>query len=160
MTTITVVKVAEDTFTGAGEKDKKAYNRFKQMLKDAGEGEMFTLEYWFPRNLKFHKLHFVMIHAIYDAQEQFHNLDHLRDWLTVGAGHAIFVPGPKGKGVAIPDSIAFRKMDDEQFSAHHQAVKDFLRSTYATRFLWPHLSDPQASEMVETILSQFERESE
>lgn len=158
MTTITVTKDREGKLTGFGKKDKTAYARFKRVLDKCEPGEIFTIDYWFPRHGKFHRLHFVMMHAIYDAQEQFHNPDHLRDWLTIGAGHAIFLPGPTGKEIAIADSIAYQRLDDDEFAAHHQSVKDFLRSKRATNFLWPHLSDYQQSEMVETILKEFERD--
>lgn len=158
MTTITVTKNNEGKLAGFGKRDKEAYARFIRVLKKCEPGEIFTLEYWFPRHGKFHRLHFVMLKAIFDAQEQFHNPDHLRDWLTIGSGHAIFVPGPRGKEVAIADSISYRSLDDEQFREHHEKIKEFLRSLYATHFLWPHLSDQQASEMVETILHSFEKD--
>lgn len=159
MTTITVTKNNQGKLTGFGKNDKAAYARFKRVLDKCEPGEIFTLDYWFPRHGKFHRLHFVMMKAIYDAQEQFHNPDHLRDWLTIGSGHAIFLPGPMGKMIAIADSVSYRRLDDEQFREHHEEIKKFLRSTHATRFLWPHLEDHVASEMVETILREFERDA-
>lgn len=158
MTTITVTKNGEGRIVGFNDKDKQAYARFKRVLDKCEPGEIFTLDYWFPRHGKFHRLHFVMIKAIYEAQEQFFEIERLRDWLTIGAGHAIFVPHPNGKTMVMADSIAYKRLDDEAFKEHHEKVKDFLRSPRAVQFLWPHLSDYQASEMVESILVQFERD--
>lgn len=157
MTTITVTKTDAGRLDGITEKDRKAYARFKKKLAEMELGELFTLDFWFPRNPKLHGLHFAMIAAIYDAQEQFADSEQLRMWLQVGAGHCDFVPGPTGRMVAIPKSINWRTLDDAEFQAHHEAVKDFMRSAHARRFLWPHLADEQSEEMVETILEGFER---
>lgn len=156
MTTIHVTKDDTGKLVGCGEKDRKAYATFKARLTELENGEIFTIDYFFPRNPKLHGLHFALLTAIYDAQEQFADPDQLRLWLQVGAGHAEFVPGPTGKMVALPKSISFKAVDDADFQEHHEKVKAFLRTPYATRFLWPHLSDEAASEMVETILQGFE----
>ena len=158
MTTIVITKDGEGKLVGLGKKDRQAYTRFRKRLEALEPGEIMTLDHWFPRHKKFHRLHFVMINAIYDQQEQFTDVDRLRDWLTIGAGHAIFVPHPNGRTMAMADSIAYKRMDDVQFKEHHEKVKDFLRSPRAVQFLWPHLSDQEAGEMVESILVQFERD--
>ena len=66
------------------------------------------------------------------------------------------LPGPKGKPVAVPKSIAYEKLDQAEFEPIHDAIFAFARSTYATRFLWPHLSDEQGGEMVDVVLREFE----
>lgn len=71
MTTIVITKDDRGKLVGLGEKDKKAYARFRKKLDKLEPGEILTLDHWFPRHGKFHRLHFVMINAIYDAQEQF-----------------------------------------------------------------------------------------
>ena len=156
MATITITKHGDGKIHGATEKDRKAYARFSSRIRDLEPGELFTLDCWFPRNPKLHGLHFAMLATIFDAQEQFADPDQLRTWLQVGAGHCEFVPGPTGRMVAIPKSISFRSIDDADFQAHHEAVKDFLRTDHARRFLWPHISDAQTAEMVDAILSGFE----
>jgi len=156
MATITITKHGDGKIHGATEKDRKAYARFSSRIRDLEPGELFTLDCWFPRNPKLHGLHFAMLATIFDAQEQFADPDQLRTWLQVGAGHCEFVPGPTGRMVAIPKSISFRSIDDADFQAHHEAVKDFLRTDHARRFLWPHLDDEQTAEMVDAILSGFE----
>jgi len=156
MTDIVITKDDTGKLRGVGEKHGKAYAKFRKMVEEMEPGEIATVSFWFPRNPRLHGLHFAMLAALFDLQEQFADLDQMRYWLHVGAGHCEFVPGPKGKMVAIPKSIAFNRLDDEAFQIHHEKVKEFLRSLYATRFLWPGLSDHQASEMVEVILRDFE----
>ena len=141
-----------------GEKDKKAYAAFKKRVEALVPGEIYTIEAWFDRNPKLHGLHFAFLSAVYDSQEQFATLDQLRAWLQVGAGHCDFVPGPKGRAVAIPKSIAWHRLDDQDFTDHHEKMKNFLRTQHARQFLWPHLSEAEQETMVDTILSQFERE--
>ena len=156
MTTITVTRDDTGKLAGLGEKCRRAYERMKKQLKELQQGEVVIFDYRFPRNGKFHRLHFLMLNAIFDAQEQFAELKPLRYWLTVGAGDCDFYPGPNGRMVAIPRSINYDSMDDEDFKDHHNRVKAFLRSERCTSFLWPHLSPQQQSEMAESILMQFE----
>ncbi len=156
MSTITVMRMEDGKLGGFTPKDQRAYAKFKRSLDELEPGEMLTLQTWFPRNPKLHRLHFVVVKALFDAQEQFEDMDDLRRWLYVGAGHADFLPGPKGRMVAIPKSVAFEKIDDAGFSELHAKVIGFVRSAHCQRFLWAHLDQAKASEMAETVLAQFE----
>lgn len=158
MSAITVTKDETGKLRGFTEKDQRAYARFKKRIDGLEIGELFTLDTWFPRNGKFHRKHFAMLAAIYDAQEQFETSEKLRMWLEVGAGHCDFVPGPKGRMVAIPKSISYNAIDDAEFDDHHRKVKDFLRGEHARGYLWPHLRPEQTYDMVETLLAEFERD--
>jgi hypothetical protein len=157
MTTMTITRDDTGKLVGAGEKDKKAYAAFRKKVEALVPGECYQLTVWFPRNQKLHGLHFVLLTTVFDNQEQFSDLDQLRMWLQVGAGHCTFVPGPTGRMVALPKSISFRAVDDQDFAEHHEKMKDFLRTTHAKAFLWPHLSESEQDAMVDTILSQFEK---
>jgi hypothetical protein len=96
-----------------------------------------------------------MLGAIFDNQEQFANTEDLRKWIEVGAGHCQLVPGPDGKPVALPKSIAYDSLDDTEFYEHHVKVLAFLRSKRATRFLWPAVGDDAAAAAVDSILQDF-----
>lgn len=157
MSTITVTKDDTGKIVGMGEKNARAWAKFKKSIKELEPGELFTADFWFPRNPKLHGLHFAMLAALYEAQEQFEDMEQFRMWLQVGAGHCRFVPGPTGRMVAIPESIKFSKLDDAEFQVHHEAVKKFMRSDRAQSFLWPHLAPLEAGNMVETILREFEQ---
>lgn len=156
MSTITVMRTDDGKLVGFTPKDERAYAKFKRAVKELQPGELFTYSTWFARNPKLHRLHFVVIKALFDAQEQFEDMDDLRRWLYVGAGHADFLPGPKGRMVAIPKSVAFEKIDDAAFSELHQKMIGFMRTPHCLRFLWAHLDEAKAAEAVETVLEQFE----
>lgn len=156
MTTITVTKDNTGKLCGAGEKDRVAYSRLRKQMENLEPGEIFTISCWFPRNSRLHGLHFAMLTSLFDRQEQFADPDQMRMWVQVGAGHCEFVPGPKGRMVAIPKSISFKAVDDAEFAEHHEKVKDFLRTEHARRFLWPHLSDDETAGMVDELLAEFQ----
>lgn len=156
MPTVTVTRNELGKIDGADEKHQRAYSRFVKRMQDLTRDGVLILKWWEPRSPKFHRFHFAILGAIFKAQDQFDSPDAMREWLQVGAGHAMFVPGPNGKMVALPLSIDFEHMDDVEFSEHHASVRKFVRSTRATRFLWPHLDDQRGSEMMECIFDNFQ----
>lgn len=157
MAQITITKRDDGKLDGFTEVDQRAYAKFRAMIEQLEIGELFTLSTWFPRNPKLHRLHFGVIKALFESQEQFEDADDLRKWLYVGAGYADFLPGPKGRMVAIPKSIAYDKIDDAEFSELHRRVVDFMRAGHCQRFLWPYLEAGLACEMVDQLLIGFER---
>ena len=157
MSVVQLVKDACGKLAGFGARGERAYARFLAAVRDLEAGEMLSFEYKVPRSGPFHRRHFKMLWAFFAAQEQFVDEHDFRKWTEVGAGHVQFVPGPDGRMVALPKSISYEALDDEPFRELHEKVVRFLRSQHATRFLWPHLSDLQAGNMVETILAEFER---
>ncbi|PWF25036.1 hypothetical protein [Corticimicrobacter populi] len=135
--------------------DARAYARFRRKLTELRTGDTISFEHRFPRSPKFHRLHFSMLGALFDNQEQFANPEDMRKWIEVGAGHCRFVPGPKGRLVALPLSISYDSLDDAEFYEHHIKVVAFLRTQHATRFLWPEVGDMAALAAVDAILSEF-----
>lgn len=135
--------------------DDRAYTRFKKKLGLMRPGDTISFEHRFPRSPKFHRLHFAMLGLLFDNQEQFANPEDLRKWIEVGAGHCQFVPGPSGRLVALPMSIAYDSLDDAEFYEHHIKVLTFLRSQAATRFLWPQIDDQAAGQAMDALLREF-----
>ena len=156
MTTITLTRNDQNQIAGLGEKDKRAYARFQKRMAELEQGECLSITVWFDRREKFHRLHFVILTAVFDAQEQFSEPDDFRAWVQVGAGHCYFVPGPEGRMCAIPRSIAWSAMDEAEFSEHHRKVLAFLRSQRCTRFLWPAVDDVTAGNMMSELLERFQ----
>lgn len=157
MSVVQVTKNEVGKLVGFGERGERAYARFLAAVKDLEPGEMLSFEFKVPRSGPFHRRHFAVLKAFFDAQEQFSDMEQFRKWTEVGAGHVEFVPGPSGRMVALPKSINYDALDDVEFEDVHGRVVAFLRSEHATRFLWGHLSPQQAGEMVEAILGGFER---
>ena len=158
MSTITLVKCQDGKFEGLGEKDRLAYAKLRKRQVEMEPGEMLSMSVWADRSLPMHRFHFAMLTAFFDAQEQFSDSDQFRYWVEVGAGHCEFVPGPKGRMVAIAKSIAWHKLDEAEFEIHHRKTIEFFRSEHFRRFLWPHLPEQQTYDTVEIILGSFERE--
>ena len=158
MPSVQVTRDSTGKLAGFGEKGERAYARFLSAVRKLEHGEMLAFSYKIPRAPKFHRLHFVMLAALFEAQEQFADEYQFRKWAEVGAGHCTFVPGPTGRMVALAKSIDYESLDDVEFSEMHEAVKAFFRSEHAQRFLWPHLSEGEQMAMVAGILEQFERD--
>lgn len=147
----------EGKLAGFGEKGAKAYARFRALLQRMGVGETIEFSWHEPRSPGFHRLFFARLHALFDRQEQFADPDSLRAWLTVGAGECQFVPGPKGRMVALPKSIAWHRLDEVEFRDLVDKVDRFLDTEHAQSFLWPHLEPRQRAEMIDGWRMEFER---
>lgn len=152
MSTVVIVKDETGKLRGFGEKGGRAYAKFQSKVKALEIGETLEFQWRAPRSPGFHRMFFGMLGELMDRQERFEDVEHLRAWLTVGAGYAEFVPGPDGQPVALPKSIAWASMDDTEFRELVTAVWSFLRTELAQRFLWPHLTPKAASEGVEQLL--------
>lgn len=139
---------------GATDKDARAYAKFVARIRTLGDS-CIQFSWKEPRSGAYHRRHFAMLHALFSTQDQFSDEDQFRKWLEVGAGFCDFVPGPKGRMVAIPKSIAWDKLDQAEFEPLHDGVFGFARSEHARRFLWGHLSDQESWEMVEAALGEF-----
>lgn len=156
MSKVVVVKREDGKLAGLGEKADKAWARFRKTVADLAVGETLDFEYRQPRSPKFHRRYFGMLGALAERQEQFDSMDQLRSWLTVGAGYCDFVPGPRGRMVALPKSVAWARMDDAEFGALVAATWAFLRSEHAAMFLWGHLGRAQAFAAADQFLSEWD----
>lgn len=151
-----IVKTDAGRLEGFGEKGQRAYAKWRNKVENMEVGETLQFSWKQPRSPRFHRMFFGMLGVLFDQQEQFADVDQLRAWLTVGAGYCEFVPGPKGRMVALPKSIAWTSMDDNEFRELVVAVWQFIRTEHAQRFLWPHLEPIKTEETVEMLLAGFE----
>lgn len=154
MPTVTLHIGESGKLEGLSERDRKAYAKFRARLEALGDGSI-TFSWKEPRSGPYHRRFFAMVNRVFESQEQFQEAEHLLTWLKVGAGFADFVPGPKGKPVAMARSIGWERIDQIEFESIAQAIWKFFRSTYATRFLWPWLDDAKGMGMAEAILAEF-----
>lgn len=156
MSSVVLTKGQTGKLEGMGEKGARLYAKFLKAVGNLQPGDTLGFSYKVPRSPKFHRLHMTMIGQLFDNQEQFADEYQFRKWTEVGAGHCDFVPGPKGRMVALPRSIDFESLDDEEFRDVHVGVKAFLRTEHAARFLWPDVDIAQSLAGIETILASFE----
>lgn len=92
-----------------------------------------------PRNLRFHRLFFALIHYLFDLQDTWPTVEAFRTRLLCGVGHGEIVEA-KGVKVMVAHSISFAKMDDVAFRELAERVIRLFCERIA-----PHLSNSQRS---------------
>lgn len=156
MPTITLVAdPATGKLAGLTEADQRGWSRFVRRMRELA-GSCITFEWREPRSGPAHRRFFAMVHAAFDAQERFDDVEQFRAWLQTGAGFAEFLPHPTQGMIAVPKSIAFARLDQAEFQDVADKVWSFYRSQHARALLYPHLSDDASWEMVESILESFD----
>lgn len=154
MPTVTLISTPDGKLAGLTPKDDSSYQRFIGRIRNLANS-CITFTWREPRSGAYHRRHFAMLAALFDAQEQFADDEQFRKWLEVGAGFCDFVPGPKGRMVALPKSIAYARLDQVEFEGVHAKVMSFIYSEHCRRFLWPHLDDQASWDMLESVLGEF-----
>lgn len=99
-----------------------AYDQDKEKLKRFKAGEPFMADVTKPRNLKFHRKAFALFNMVFENQELYSSLDHLREDLTIEAGYYDVSTNIHGEVVKRAKSISFAAMDDLQFSEYYDAI--------------------------------------
>ena len=140
---------------GLGERGRKQWRRLWNNIMRLEPGEMVELTTLQPRLGWYHRKHFAMEQALFEAQERFEEFESFRTWLKVGAGHVDWFPGPKGGVIPVPRSISYAKLEQAEMEVFHAAAVDFLRTEHAGKTLWKHLSPVDRITMIETILAGF-----
>lgn len=87
-------------------------------LKD---GDVLEVKTWSQRNYSFLRKYFALmntsIHHLPESFDQeFHNLDNFRKYVTILTGRYKLIPSLKGEPIPEADSISFDKMDQEEFN--------------------------------------------
>ena len=116
---ITLIKQLNNSF-------KIAYDSDYETAKKIKVGEPYEFEFKNVRNLKFHKKFFALINMVFQNQEIYQNIDHLRKDLTIAAGFYDSRANLDGEEIKEPKSISFANMDNDQFSEFYNAVIDVI----------------------------------
>lgn len=123
-----------ECFKGTNEVEDKAWRRFWSRMKALDAGEISFLEFIIPRNGKFHRKFFAMLDVGYDAWEPDRvrksykgrpvekNRDQFREDIIILAGFSEQTFDLKGRMKVRAKSIAFAKMDDEEFENLYSSV--------------------------------------
>lgn len=139
---------------GLGERGKRQWRRLWSNILRLEPGEMLALQTHLARSGPFHRRHFALEQALFDAQERFEVFEQYLYWIKVGAGWVTWAAGPAGGVVPIPKSISYAAADENEFREFHLQVVQFLRGPHAARYLWPHLKD-DADAMMNSVLEGF-----
>jgi len=115
----TIVKQFNNTF-------KVAYDTDYDKMKRIKVGDLLQCEIKKPRNYQFHKKFFALLNMIYQNQERYNNIDHLRNDLTIEAGFYTLRQNLKGEEIYEADSISFSKMNEEKFEDYYSKCLDVI----------------------------------
>jgi len=116
---LTLIKQFNNTF-------KLAYNSDYELAKKVPLNEPIVFEWSKPRNLRFHKKFFALLNMVYENQEQYNNIEHLRKDLTISAGYYDLRFNIEGVEIQEAKSISFAKMDDLEFSEFYNRIVDVV----------------------------------
>ena len=105
---------------------KPAYESDYELAKKIPLNETITFEWKKPRNLKFHKKFFALLNLVYENQEVYNNIEHLRKDLTVSAGFYDLRYDLNGVEIQEAKSISFAQMDEIQFSEYYSRIIDVV----------------------------------
>lgn len=100
----------------------------RETLKTVPEGVVIKCEFFLNRDYQKHKKFFAFLKATFDMQEHFTEMDNYRTWLTMKAGWYDTIVAPNGRVIFQPKSIAFDKMEQDDFNKLYSTCIDvFLR---------------------------------
>ncbi len=131
---------------------KPCYDEDYDEKKKLKVGEYYTAEIKLQRNIRFHRLYFGLINLAWEYLPEsqtkgFKTKENFRKYVEIAAGCCDVIYHPKFKDwVEVPKSISFDKMDEAEFRAVYDGVKDVIFSIIG-RWVTP--------EEFEQNLSQF-----
>jgi len=88
--------------------------------------EIYECEIKQPRNLKFHRKFFALLTMVFENQEQYTNMEHLRKDLIIAAGHYDLRYNFDGLEICEAKSISFAKMTEDEFGELYNSVIDVI----------------------------------
>jgi len=100
------------------------YNSDFEVARKLKAGEEYFFEVKKERNIKFHRKLFALLNMVFDNQEHYNNIDHLRKDLTIASGYYETRITIDGEQVMEARSISFSKMDELEFGKFYNAMID------------------------------------
>ena len=93
-----------------------AYDSDKELMSSIKVGEIYKYKFSKPRNIKFLRKFFALIKLVYENQEHYRSIEHLRRDLTIESGYYdVRVNKFTGEQIIEPKSISFASMDEIEF---------------------------------------------
>lgn len=102
-----LIKQADGSFLPAYPTDHDKAKRFKV-------GEECNFSHKKIRSVQFHRRYFAMIKMVFDNQDIFDDQETFRKYVEMKAGHYTVTKTVDGEMI-LPKSIAFDKLDDDEF---------------------------------------------
>lgn len=116
---ITLIKQLNGTF-------KVAYNSDYDIAKKIKVNEPIEFEFKNKRNIRFHRKFFALLNMVYENQEIYNNIDHLRNDLTIASGYYYERANIHGEVIIDPKSINFASMEQIEFNEFYNAILDTI----------------------------------
>lgn len=96
----------------------------KAKLKRVKSGEPIIIDFKPKRNARFHRKLFALLKVIFQNQEHYESIDHLREMVTIKAGHCETILAPNGYTHFKAKSISFSEMDEAEFEDFYSKILD------------------------------------
>lgn len=94
------------------------------------QGQRVKLEIKEWRNLDRHRAYWATLHDVIDATDCALSPERLHEVLKLETGVVDLIRLPNGMTVAIPGSISFDKMNEDEFVAFFKRAEEWLAATY------------------------------
>lgn len=153
----TVLRVILKSLRGVDDQNQKRWALTWRRLLGMEHGECANVRTEMPRSGPMHRFHMAAEQAVFNAQDRFEQFEQFRNWIKISCGLVDWVPGAKGGIVPLPKSISYVSMEEPEFREFHNAFLAFMRGPYAAKYLWKNLSEDLAYEMMDSVLTGFER---
>lgn len=99
-------------------------------LDGIGQGERVRIEIREFRNVARHRAYWAMLHDVIASTECALSPERLHDLVKLETGLVELVVLPTGLKIALPGSIAFDKISEDEFVAFFKAAERWLAETY------------------------------
>ena len=117
-----------------------ALNGAEASKVDQFKGKEVQVRISIPRNIRFHRKFFALLHVGLEMCDTEYNPEQYRALCIAGAGHCDFIESG-GHTIAVPKSISFAKMSEDEFERLYNDVLNFICSTWV-------LDDAQLNQIV------------
>lgn len=105
---------------------RPASQEAEEVLTKIKRGDLVMVEVKRSRNLKHHQKFFVLMHLVFDNQEKYEVFEDFLDAVKCATGHRTILSVTESRIIMQPKSIAFSKMDQDQFNAFYNNVIDLV----------------------------------
>lgn len=121
----------------------------EEALRKIGNGQLVQVEIKRPRNLAHHRKFWALMSLVHDNldHDRYPTVEDLVAAVKLLTGHRRLIELPGGEHCFIPDSIAFRNLDQAGFEQFYDRVLDLI----AKRFL-PGVTSEELRAEVENLI--------
>jgi len=110
-------------------------------------GDVVRVKVTRPRNIHHHRKFWALMQLVYQNQEHYQSIDHMVAAVKVATGHSDALTTKTSDVIYLPKSIAFHKMDQQEFSQFYERVLDLI-----VKSILPGIDKAELRDEVETFL--------